>query len=149
MSKSASEQITKEVTSWPGVAAGPGRRAEFAFTVGRREIGHLHGDSSAHFLFPEPIWRELRDQGRIVEHPGFPGREGPAARRIEGDDNVRDVIELLWLNYDRVVAGPAGLRAPPERPAAARHPRAVEYRLTARGRRLEPLLRELVRCTRA
>jgi hypothetical protein len=106
MSEPAGEQITKEVTSWAGVTAGPGRRGELAFTVGRKEIGHLHGDSSAHFFFPKPIWRELRDQGRIVEHPVFPGREGPAARRIEGYDDVRDVIELLRLNYDRVVAGP-------------------------------------------
>src|SRR5918997_704315 len=40
----ASEQITTEVTSWPGVSAGPGSRGEFAFTIGRKQIGHLHGD---------------------------------------------------------------------------------------------------------
>ena len=28
------ERITETVTSWPGVQAGPGRRGEFAFTVG-------------------------------------------------------------------------------------------------------------------
>jgi len=50
--RTASEQITKEVTSWPGVEAGAGRRGEFAFKVGRREIGHLHGDHAAHFSFP-------------------------------------------------------------------------------------------------
>jgi hypothetical protein len=43
-------------------------------------------------------------QGRIVPHPVFPDRAGPAARRIENDDDVRDVIELLRLNYDRVTA---------------------------------------------
>ena len=98
----ASERITEEVTSWPGVEAGPGRRGEFAFRVGRREIGHLHGDRSAHFFFPKDIWLELRWEGRIVEHPVFPGREGPAARRIESEDDVREVIELMRLNYDHV-----------------------------------------------
>lgn len=44
-----SEQITEEVTSWPGVTAGPGRRGEFAFRVNGHEIGHLHGDHAAHF----------------------------------------------------------------------------------------------------
>jgi hypothetical protein len=39
---------------------------------------------------------------RIVHHPVFPGRQGPAARRIEDEDDVRDVIELLRLNYDRM-----------------------------------------------
>jgi hypothetical protein len=99
----ASEQITAAVTSWPGVEAGPGRRGEFAFTVGRRQIGHLHGDHAAHFSFPKRVWAELMEQGRIVPHPVFPDSEGPAARRIENEADVRDVIELLRLNYDRSV----------------------------------------------
>ena len=93
-----------EVTSWPGVEAGPGRRGEFAFKVGRHEIGHLHGDHAAHFFFPKDVWRELRAEGRIVEHPVFPGKEGPGARRIDGDDDVEDVIALMRLNYERVTA---------------------------------------------
>jgi Family of unknown function (DUF5519) len=102
--RTASRQITEEVTSWPGVEAGPGRRGEFAFRLGRREIGHLHGDHAAHFGFPKDVWADLREQGRIVPHPVFPDSEGPAARRIEDEDDVRDVIELLRLNYDRAVA---------------------------------------------
>jgi len=102
--QTASEQITEEVTSWPGVTAGPGRRGEFAFKVGSREIGHLHGDHAAHFSFPKQVWAELKDQGRIVHHPVFPEKQGPAARGIEDEADVGDVIELLRLNYDRVVA---------------------------------------------
>jgi hypothetical protein len=102
--QTASEQITQEVTSWPGVEAGPGRRGEFAFKVGRREIGHLHGDHAAHFSFPKDVWADLMDQGRVVDHPVFPGKAGPAARRIEGEDDVRDVIALMRLNYDRAAA---------------------------------------------
>jgi hypothetical protein len=113
----ASERITKEVTSWPGVEAGPGRRGEFAFTVGRRQIGHLHGDHAAHFSFPKQVWAELFEQGRVVYHPVFPGKPGPAARRIESEDDVRDVIELLRLNYDRV-ASRYGLPAEAEAPAS-------------------------------
>jgi hypothetical protein len=97
-------RITAEVTSWPGVEAGTGRRGEWAFRFGRREIGHLHGDHAAHFSFPKDVWRELRAAGRIVDHPVFPGREGPAARRIEDAADVDDVIALLRLNYDRAVA---------------------------------------------
>jgi hypothetical protein len=102
--QSHSQRITEEVTSWPGVVAGPGRRGEFAFKVGPREIGHLHGDHAAHFGFPKDVWAELFAAGRIVHHPVFPGREGPGARRIEDDDDVRDVIELMRLNYDGIVA---------------------------------------------
>lgn len=98
----ASQIITAEVTSWPGVEAGPGRRGEFAFKVSRKEIGHLHGDHAAHFFFPKDVWSELRDQGRIVEHPVFPGRVGPGARRIQSDADVRDVIALMRVNYNRL-----------------------------------------------
>ncbi|HKH17247.1 MAG TPA: luciferase family protein [Solirubrobacteraceae bacterium] len=101
--RTASDQITDEVTSWPGVEAGPGRRGEFAFTVGRREIGHLHGDHAAHFSFPKQVWAELFEQGRVVHHPVFPGKPGPAARRIRDESDVLDVIRLLRLNYDRTV----------------------------------------------
>ena len=79
---SASQQITNEVTSWPGVEAGPGKRGEFAFKVGSREIGHLHGDRAAHFSFPKDVWAELKEQGRITYHPVFPSSVGPASRRI-------------------------------------------------------------------
>jgi hypothetical protein len=100
----ASQRIAEEVTSWPSVEAGLGRRGEFAFTLGRRELGHLHGDYAAHFGFPKDVWVELRAQGRIEPHPVFPGRVGPAARRIETEADVRDVIALLRLNYERAVA---------------------------------------------
>lgn len=101
--RTASETITEEVTSWPGVEAMHGNRGELAFKLGRRELGHLHGDYAAHFGFPKQIWAELRAQGRIVPHPVFPDSAGPAARAIENEGDVRDVIELLRLNYDRVV----------------------------------------------
>src|SRR3979490_1129925 len=97
----ASRQIIDEVTSWPGVEAGPGERGELAFKLGRRQIGHLHGDHAAHFSFPKELWGELRAQGRIKPHPVFPKAEGPAARRIEDQSDVEDVIVLLRLNYDR------------------------------------------------
>lgn len=99
-----SQQITEEVTSRPGVAAAQGGRGEFAFKLGRREIGHLHGDHAAHFSFPKQVWLGLKEEGRIVDHPVFPGRVGPAARRIEDAADVEDVVELLRLNYDCVVA---------------------------------------------
>jgi Family of unknown function (DUF5519) len=102
--QTAREQIVEAVTSWPGVEAGPGRRGEFAFRVNDREIGHLHGGHAAHFGFPKQVWRKLRQQGRIEPHPVFPDKEGLAARRIENDADVRDVIELLRLNYERSIA---------------------------------------------
>lgn len=100
----ASEQITEAVTAWPGVSAALGVRGEFAFTLRQRDIGHLHGDSVAHFAFPKKVWVDLKEQGRIEDHRVFRGRPGLAARRIETESDVDDVIALLRLNYDRLLA---------------------------------------------
>jgi len=102
--RSARDEITAAVTSWRGVHAVPGDLGELGFKLGRREIGHLHGDRAAHFSFPKKLWAELREQGRIVPHPVFPDSQGPAARSIENDADVREVIALFRLNYDRAVA---------------------------------------------
>jgi hypothetical protein len=102
--RTASEQITEQVTAWPGVTAGPGSRGAFSFTSGRRELGHLHGDRVLHLGFPKEVWHELFDAGRIEYHPVFPGKPGYAARRLASEADVLDAIALLRLNYDRVVA---------------------------------------------
>jgi hypothetical protein len=102
-STTVSERITNEVTSWPGVTAGHGRRGEWSFRVGRREVGHLHGDHAAHFMFSGELGTALKAEGRVGDHPVFPGKPGPAARRIEDEADVREVIELMRLNYDRIV----------------------------------------------
>ena len=102
--RTASQRITDEVTSWPGVTAGPGRRGEFGFRLGRREIGHLHGDYAAHFMFSKELGAQLKAEGRIVDHPVFPGKTAPGARRIETDADVEDVIAMMRLNYDRIAA---------------------------------------------
>jgi hypothetical protein len=98
--QTASRQITDEVTSWPGVEAGPGRRGEFAFKLGRRELGHLHGDSVAHFGFPKEVWLTLFEQGRIDYHPVFPGKPGYGARRIDDQDDVRGRAALRRARRD-------------------------------------------------
>jgi hypothetical protein len=101
--KTASDRIIEEVTSWPGVTASPGSRGELSIKLDRRELGHLHGDRALHIGFPRAVWHELYGDGRIDYHPVFPGKPGFASRAIETDDDVRDVIELLRLNYDRAL----------------------------------------------
>ena len=102
---SAALRITAEVTSWPGVTAGPGPRGEFGFRLGRRELGHLHGDRTFHAGFPKAVWHELHAAGRIDYHPVFPDTPGFGARRIVTDADVEDVIAMIRLNYERALAG--------------------------------------------
>jgi hypothetical protein len=100
----AAQRIAAEVTGWEGVAAQAGSFGALAFVVGRREIGHLHGDRAAHFAFPRAVRAALLAEGRVVPHPVLPRSPGLAARGIAGEEDVRDVIAMLRMNYDRIVA---------------------------------------------
>jgi hypothetical protein len=100
--QNAAERIEAEVLSWPGVTAGIGKRGEYGFSVGRRQIGHLHGDRVAHFAFPKSLWAELMGEGRIVRHPV--DRPGLGARALGSDEDVADAIALIRINYDRAIA---------------------------------------------
>lgn len=100
---SASRTIADAVTAWPGITAETGSRGELSFRFGRGEIGHLHGDTVAHFMFDGQTGAALKAEGRVVDHPVFPGKPGPAARRIRTDDDTREVIALLKLNYERMM----------------------------------------------
>jgi hypothetical protein len=99
----AGDRIVSEVTAWPGVEAVDGSRGEMSLRLGKRELGHLHGDRALHIGFPRAVWHRLHDEGRIDYHPVFPGRPGYAARAIGGEEDERDAIALLRLNYDRAV----------------------------------------------
>ncbi len=43
--RGAAKTIVAKVTSWPGVTTQPGRFGSTQFVIGRREVGHIHGDS--------------------------------------------------------------------------------------------------------
>jgi len=95
-----SDRIAAEVSSWPGVEVHQGQFG-LAFVLGKRELGHLHGERVAHFAFPRAVRDGLLEQGRVVPHPV--DSPGLAARPLAGDEDVAAVVELLRLNYDRIV----------------------------------------------
>ena len=86
MHAAASQQITDEVTSWPGVTAGPGRRGEFAFRVGQpRDRPPARRPRRALLLPQGRLGRRSSRRARWIP-PGVPDKPGPAARRIEDAD---------------------------------------------------------------
>jgi hypothetical protein len=120
-----SARIFAAATTWPGVRlTGPGERGERSLMLGRHEVGHLHGDRVAHFAFGMALGRRLREQGHVEPHP-ITDQPTLAARRIDRPGDVEDVLELLGLNYDRLVAryglpdGSPGAGREAARPAAA------------------------------
>ena len=101
--RSPADVITAEVTSWPGVEVGPGRFGAVQFRLGRRELGPLHGDRLADLPFPRRLRDELVAAGTVVPHRPLPD-SGWASKPIRTEDDVRAVIDLLRMQYDRAVA---------------------------------------------
>jgi len=97
---SIASRIEREVGSWEGVTVASHRFGGIEFRVGRRELGHLHGDRLADLPFPVPIRRELVEAGRAEPHHILP-RSGWVSVRIRRDGDADTVIELFRLNYER------------------------------------------------
>lgn len=103
--KTASDLIFETVSSWPGVTIQPGPRGSMSIRFdSKRELAHLHGDRSAHFAFPKSLSQQLKKEGRVIDHPLGDKYQGLAARKLDSDEDIEQVIELIRMNYDREAA---------------------------------------------
>jgi Luciferase len=96
----AAERITAAVGSWPGVEVGPHRFGGVEFSLGRRELGHLHGDRVADLPFPRRIRDELIAAGRAWPHHFLP-ESGWVTVPIDEAVDIDRVIELFRRSYER------------------------------------------------
>jgi hypothetical protein len=94
------ERIRDEVSSWPGVSAQAYRGGMVFFHVGRREIGHLHGERMADLPFPVRIRKELVEAGKAELHYLHPAT-GWLTRYIRNEDDIAGIVDLFRLNYER------------------------------------------------
>jgi hypothetical protein len=101
---SASERIREQVESWPGVESGEGRFGSRRFTLGRRELGHLHGDSVADLPLRPRRKAELIEAGEARAHRWTPPESGWVSIDLDSDPGIERVIELMRDSYERAVS---------------------------------------------
>src|SRR5436309_16107325 len=101
MAESIQQEIVREVSAWPDVTVGPHRFGGIEFRVGRRELGHLHGDRLADLPFPVRVREQLVAAGKAERHHVLP-ESGWVTIRLRRREDVAIAIELFRLNYDRV-----------------------------------------------
>lgn len=104
----AGARIRRKVLGWPGVEEAPHRFGGVEFRLGRREIGHLHGDHLADLPFPVRVREELVREGRARPHHVLP-ESGWVSFPIRGEADVLGAVALFRLGYERAVAA-AGAR---------------------------------------
>jgi luciferase-like monooxygenase len=99
----ASERIAAEVTSWPGVTSGPHRFGGLEFRLGRRELGHLHGDRLADLPFPKRVRDRLIEEGRARPHHVLPD-SGWVSVQMRSEADVEEVVGLFRDAFERAQA---------------------------------------------
>jgi hypothetical protein len=94
----AQRRIVEEVIKWDGVLASPHRFGGTEFRVGRREIGHIHGDHQADIIFPMEIRNRLITEGKAEPHHVLP-RSGWITFRFRKEADVQAAVDLFKLSY--------------------------------------------------
>jgi hypothetical protein len=95
----AQARITEAVTSWADVTAQPHRFGGLEYVIGRREIGHIHGDSLVDIPFPKRVRDEIVAAGRAQPHHILP-ETGWVSFYIRQEHDVDEAISLLRESYE-------------------------------------------------
>ena len=94
----AQARITQAVSSWAGVTSQPHRFGGLEYVIGRREIGHIHGDSLVDIPFPKKVRDEIVAVGRAQPHHILPD-SGWISFNLRQDSDVEQAIALLEESY--------------------------------------------------
>ena len=97
--KGAQIRITEAVTSWPGVTVQPHRFGGVEYAIGRREIGHIHGDHLVDIPFPKRVRDEIVAAGRAGPHHILP-ETGWVSFYLRQETDVEQAIALLRESYE-------------------------------------------------
>ena len=95
----AKERIDAALQGWSGITSQPHRFGGTEYKLGRREIGHVHGDSLVDIPFPKKVRSELVPAGRAEPHHILPD-SGWVSIFLRQASDVDRAIELLHLSFE-------------------------------------------------
>lgn len=95
----ARSRIENAVAAWPGTSAHPHRFGGTEFRIGKREIGHVHGDFLVDIPFPKRLRDELVAAGRCQPHHVLPA-SGWVSAYVREDADVDNAIDLLRMSFE-------------------------------------------------
>jgi hypothetical protein len=95
----AKKKIDAALQEFEGLEALPHRFGATEYRLGRREIGHIHGDSLVDIPFPKAIRDELVAAGRAEAHHILP-QSGWVSVYLKQPADVARAIELLRRSFE-------------------------------------------------
>ena len=95
----ARKRITEALLSWDGVSASPHRFGGTEYRLGKRELGHIHGDHLVDIPFPTRVRDEIVASGQALPHHVMP-ESGWISFYLVGEEDVARAISLLRRSYE-------------------------------------------------
>ena len=97
--KGAQERITQAVTSWENVTAHPHRFGGVEYVIGKREIGHVHGDHLVDIPFPKKVRDAILAARKAQPHHILP-ETGWVSFYLREEEDVEKAISLLRESFE-------------------------------------------------
>ena len=98
--RGASKQIVDTLLTWQGIETHPHRfGGTDGFRIGKREIGHIHGDSLVDIPFPKKIRDEIVAANDAEPHHILP-ETGWVSFYLREEADVERAISLLKRSYE-------------------------------------------------
>lgn len=94
----ACEQINQIVLAWAGVSVHPHRFGGTEYRLGKREIGHIHGDRLVDIPFPSKVRDEIVAAGAAQPHHILPD-SGWVSFYIRETADIAPAIALLKKSF--------------------------------------------------
>lgn len=96
--RDAQKRIVSAVREWAEVEVRPHRYGGFEFRLGKRELGHVHGDSLVDIPFPKQVRNEIVASGEAEPHHILPN-SGWVSLFLRANEDVERAIKLLERSF--------------------------------------------------
>jgi hypothetical protein len=103
--------IENKVLTWEGVTSHPHQFGGTEYRLGKRELGHIHGNALVDIPFPKKVRDAVIAEGKAEPHHILPD-SGWISLFLNHPQDVETAIELLQRSYELAVAQQAR-RSPP------------------------------------
>jgi hypothetical protein len=97
--RGAQQAITTAVKSWEAVTVQAHRFGGVEYVIGRREVGHVHGDQMVDIPFPKKVRDAIVAEGRAQPHHILP-ETGWVSFYVWEAADIQKAISLLAESYE-------------------------------------------------
>lgn len=98
----AHTSISQAVGAWADVEMGPHRFGGTEFKLGKRELGHIHGDALVDIPFPLHVRDEVVASGLARLHHHVP-QSGWVSVYLRAPQDVANALALLRRSYELAI----------------------------------------------